>query len=437
METKQTPPVGLPTFNDPNRYGEQIITQGQFPEGGMSSGGGGTEIQSFDFPEPDTNPSNKALDPLAQVKAERKAKRRGKRAVNKANRFNKRNPNNKINVPGQTPALTPPPAQQSSLPNSISGQQQAGSSPSYDENANQGGSSYYPGMGNNVGSGNSSLNMMDQQYDQQSPQGTVPMQNLMPDQTAMSYQPPMPGNTQGTAKPLFNQGTANAAQQIYGSEEQRQQSVPGAPLYMHRGTPHKRDDGKGSNSSKKIPDFSGLIPPRNDGDDASLFGGIKRLIGVDDYVNSRYPTNQPYVEPNKTNTSVLERFKTNKAPLNMHHDTGQFASMLGAGGEVASTKNITKKVLRKDKLNVSYDQFVSDQGNLTPGSESPYAGITHNEISKNTFPHHKSKQFITDSIVGKINSGEPFKNFSDHKMIGSYRMGYGGKQTKPPTNKQN
>jgi hypothetical protein len=253
METKQTPPVGLPTFNDPNRYGEQIITQGQFPEGGMSSGGGGTEIQSFDFPEPDTNPSNKALDPLAQVKAERKAKRRGKRAVNKANRFNKRNPNNKINVPGQTPALTPPPAQQSSLPNSISGQQQAGSSPSYDENANQGGSSYYPGMGSNVGSGNSSLNMMDQQYDQQSPQspqGTVPMQNLMPDQTAMSYQPPMPGNTQGTARPLFNQGTTNAAQQIYGSEEQRQQSVPGAPLYMHEGKPHvqlntKLEDYKG------------------------------------------------------------------------------------------------------------------------------------------------------------------------------------------------
>jgi hypothetical protein len=248
METKQTPPAGLPRFDQD--YGPQIITEGQFPEGGMSSGGGGTEIQSFDFPTPDTNPSNKALDPLAQVKAERKAKRRGKRAVNKANRFNKRNPNNKINVPGQTPALTPPPAQQSSLPNSISGQQQAGSSPSYDENANQGGSSYYPGMGSNVGSGNSSLNMMDQQYDQQSPQGTVPMQNLMPDQTAMSYQPPMPGNTQGTAKPLFNQGTANAAQQIYGSEEQRQQSVPGAPLYMHEGKPHvqlntKLEDYKG------------------------------------------------------------------------------------------------------------------------------------------------------------------------------------------------
>ena len=286
METKQTPPAGLPRFDQD--YGPQIITEGQFPEGGMSSGGGGTEIQSFDFPTPDTNPSNKALDPLDQVKAERKAKRRGKRAVNKANRFNKRNPNNQINVPGQTPPPPPP--------------------SSYDEDANRGGNPYYPGMGNNIGSGNSSLNMMDQQYDQQSPQGTVPMQNLMPDQTAMSYQPPMPGNTQGTAKPLFNQGTANAAQQIYGSEEQRQQSVPGAPLYMHRGTPHKRDDGKGSNSSKKIPDFSGLIPPRNDGDDASLFGGIKRLIGVDDYVNSRYPTNQPYVEPNKTNTSVLERF---------------------------------------------------------------------------------------------------------------------------------
>ena len=310
METKQTPPAGLPTFNDPNRYGEQIITQGQFPEGGMSSGGGGTEIQSFDFPEPDTNPSNKALDPLDQVKAERKAKRRGKRAVNKANRFNKRNPNNQINVPGQTPLPPPPPPS------------------SYDEDANRGGNPYYPGMGNNIGSGNSSLNMMDQQYDQQSPQGTVPMQNLMPDQTAMSYQPPMPGNTQGTAKPLFNQGTANAAQQIYGSEEQRQQSVPGAPLYMH-------------------------------------------------------------------------------------HDT------------------------KKDKLNVSYDQFVSDQGNLHMGSESPYAGITHDEISKNTFPHPKSKQFITDSIVGKINSGKPFKNLSDYKMIGNYRMGYGGKATKPPRNKRN
>ena len=247
METKQA--TVLPTFNDQNRYGEQIITQGQFPEGGMSSGGGGTEIQSFDFPEPDTNPSNKALDPLDQVKAERKAKRRGKRAVNKANRFNKRNPNTPINVPvGKgTQALqdqiNKPLADYSLPPIDV---KQA--------------------ISDMTGKTKSPFGMVNQQYDQQSPQGTVPMQNLMPDQTAMSYQPPMPGNTQGTAKPLFNQGTANAAQQIYGSEEQRQQSVPGAPLYMH-------------------------------------------------------------------------------------HGTSQFAAMLGFGGEVASTKNITKKVLKKDKTN--------------------------------------------------------------------------------------
>ena len=59
------------------------------------------------------------------------------------------------------------------------------------------------------------------------------------------------------------------------------------------------------------------------------------------------------------------------------------------------------------------------------GSESPYAGITHSQISKNTFPHPKSQQYIKDSIVGKINSGKPLTNFSDHKVIGNYRMEYG------------
>ena len=214
METKQTPPTGsvLPRFDQ--EYGPQVITEYNFPEGGMSSGGDGTEIQSFDFPEPDTNPSNKALDPLDQVKAERKATKRKKRAVNKANRFNKRNPNTPINVPvGKgTQALrdqiNKPLADYSLPPIDV---KQA--------------------ISDMTGKTKSPFGMVNQQYDQQSPQGTVPMQNLMPDQTAMSYQPPMPGNTQGTAKPLFNQGTTNAAQQIYGSEEQRQQSVPGAPLY--------------------------------------------------------------------------------------------------------------------------------------------------------------------------------------------------------------
>ena len=101
METKKNIPVGLPTFNDPGRYGEQIITQGQFPDGGggMSSGGTSVADNSFDFPTPPLTGEPKPLDPLDQVKADRKISRRGKRAVNKANRYNKRNPNNKINVP--------------------------------------------------------------------------------------------------------------------------------------------------------------------------------------------------------------------------------------------------------------------------------------------------------------------------------------------------
>ena len=208
METKQTPPVGLPTFNDPNRYGEQIITQGQFPEGGMSSGGG-DEIQSFDFPKPDIGMSgaSKPSNPAKQARKKGKETRRNIRQTARAkdidlNNFKKEQdlrqrkgmmlPVNTLPSPGIASPVNPPTA------------------PSLTE---------------------SPFDMMNQQYDQQSPQGTVPMQNLMPDQTAMSYQPPMPANTQGTAKPLFNQGTTNAAQQIYGSEEQRQQSVPGAPLY--------------------------------------------------------------------------------------------------------------------------------------------------------------------------------------------------------------
>jgi len=248
METKQTPPVGLPTFNDPNRYGEQIITQGQFPESGMSSGGGETEIQSFDFPEPDTGtPSaSKPSNPAKQARKKGKETRRNIRQTARAknidiNNFEKEQklrqrkgmmlPINTLPSPKIASPVNPPTA------------------PSLTE---------------------SPFDMMNQQYDQQSPQGTVPMQNLMPDQTAMSYQPPMPGNTQGTAKPLFNQGTANVAQQIYGSEEQRQQSVPGAPLYMHKGEPHAKRSLETYEREK--------IRNSIDGDDASLFGKVKKIL---------------------------------------------------------------------------------------------------------------------------------------------------------------
>ena len=323
METKQNPPVGLPTFNDMSRYGDQKITPYTLPDV-TSDGGTSVADNSFDFPTPDnTTVKPKSLNPAQKARKEGRDARRNIRQTARAKKISDKNFVREQKLRQRKGEMLP-------IGLSSSGVATKTTLPNADTLTE------------------SPFEMMGQQYDQQSPQGTVPMQNLMPDQTAMSYQPPMPGNVQGTAKPLFNQSVTNTAQQIYGSEEQRQQSVPGAPLYfekenalkagkkkiegkpygttirndknyggaplrMHRGTPHKRDDGKGSNSSGKIPDFSGLIPPRNDGDDASLFGGLKRLTGVNNYVNSRYPTNQPYVAPKiPTNTSVLERFKTNK-----------------------------------------------------------------------------------------------------------------------------
>jgi len=53
----------------------------------------------------------------------------------------------------------------------------------------------------------------------------------MPVQTTMV--PPQPSNTLGNAKPMFNDLTQNAAQGIYGNQEQRQMSLGNrAPLYF-------------------------------------------------------------------------------------------------------------------------------------------------------------------------------------------------------------
>jgi len=42
---------------------------------------------------------------------------------------------------------------------------------------------------------------------------------------AMTYQPPMPANQMGMAKPVFSPQTQGMAQTIYGTPEQRQMSV--------------------------------------------------------------------------------------------------------------------------------------------------------------------------------------------------------------------
>jgi len=287
METKKNTSVGLPTFNDPGRYGEQIITQGQFPDGGggMSSGGTSVADNSFDFPTPPLTGEPKPLDPLDQVKADRKISRRGKRAVNKANRYNKRNPNNKINVPGQQPPSPPPP-------------------PSDDD-------------GSGIGSG---IPMMGSQ----SPQGTVPMQNLVPDQTAMSYQPPMPGNVQGNAQPVFNPSATNAAQQIYGSQEQRQQSVPGAPLYMHHDT--------GSSLSTFATEVA-FTKAASTGASKAMFAQFGSSLGIGGGI-----------KPASTGAS--------------NYKLAQFGSSLGSGGGVKPSGRLKRK---EEKLKKTAKQLASNE----------------------------------------------------------------------------
>lgn len=48
----------------------------------------------------------------------------------------------------------------------------------------------------------------------------------------MTYQPPMPANQMGMAKPVFNPAVQASAEAIYGTPEQRQMSMPGAPMFF-------------------------------------------------------------------------------------------------------------------------------------------------------------------------------------------------------------
>lgn len=65
-----------------------------------------------------------------------------------------------------------------------------------------------------------------------------PLTGLQVPQPQPTYQTPTPGNQMGTAKPLFNDSTVNAGNQIFGDVEQRQMSLQNqsgivqAPLYF-------------------------------------------------------------------------------------------------------------------------------------------------------------------------------------------------------------
>ena len=65
----------------------------------------------------------------------------------------------------------------------------------------------------------------------------------------LTYQPPMPANQMGVAKPIFSPQVQASAEYIYGTPEQRQMSVPGAAMFM-KDIP-EGSEGKGL---RKLPD---------------------------------------------------------------------------------------------------------------------------------------------------------------------------------------
>jgi len=57
---------------------------------------------------------------------------------------------------------------------------------------------------------------------------------------AMTYQPPMPANQMGMAKPVFSPQTQGMAQTIYGTPEQRQMSVGSCWFWIYDGITFRR-----------------------------------------------------------------------------------------------------------------------------------------------------------------------------------------------------
>ncbi len=52
----------------------------------------------------------------------------------------------------------------------------------------------------------------------------------------MTFQPPIPANQMGTAKPVFNPQAQASAEAIYGTPEQRQMTMPQPPLFFKNQT---------------------------------------------------------------------------------------------------------------------------------------------------------------------------------------------------------
>lgn len=207
-EVKTQPMVNypMPTFSQKN-YGH---TAGSTTPGmsnmdpgnsAITSGDVSQLIKEFDYEgnQPPTSSNVNSFDPLKDVQSQKQDNRRLEKARKSAKRYNDRNPNNKVVVPvGKgTQALrdqiNKPPADYSLPPIDI---KQA--------------------IKDMTGKTNSPFGMMDQQYDQINPQGTAPMMGA----------PQQPSNTMGNAQPIFNPNSINAAQQIYGSQDQRTMSMP-------------------------------------------------------------------------------------------------------------------------------------------------------------------------------------------------------------------
>jgi len=272
----------MPSFNQKN-YGH---VAGNTVPGISSTNNGGDAIKEFDYER--MQPLNTSSgDPLSNVQKQKQDNRNLQKAIKSAKRYNKRNPNNKVAIPVGKGTQ--------SLQNQINKGMPDVSLPPVDLKQT---------INNMYEENKSPFGMMDQQYDQINPQGTAPMMGA----------PLQPSNTMGNAQPVFNPNAINAAQQIYGSQdqrtmamplntqlaplnfvdqtgdgkvtygdvikarvegykespaemsydespaemsykkspvEQRQQSVPGAPLYMHEDKPHvqlntKLEDYKGS-----------------------------------------------------------------------------------------------------------------------------------------------------------------------------------------------
>ena len=184
----------MPSFNQKN-YGH---VAGTTVPGISDINNSGNAFKEFDYErmQPSNTPSG---DPLSNVQKQKQDNRNLQKAIKSAKRYNKRNPNNKVAIPVGKGTQ--------SLRNQINKGMPDVSLPSVDLKQT---------INNMYQENKSPFGMMDQQYDQVNPQGTAPMMGA----------PLQPSNTMGNAQPVFNPNAINAAQQIYGSQDQRTMAMP-------------------------------------------------------------------------------------------------------------------------------------------------------------------------------------------------------------------